>query len=347
MRLDRLGDVILSTPAIAAVRAAYPDAHLAVMVRPQCREAVEGLPELNEVLLYDKDQRHRSVLSTVRFAWQLRRQRFDVAVILHPSHRSHWMPFLAGIPRRVGWDRKSGWLLTHRVPHVKQEGTQHESAYTLDVVRRLGIDGAPRSLHFPSQPTAAATVQTWLAQQGVRSGDQVIAMHPSASCVSKRWLPERFAAVADTLIAEGKRVVVVAGPDDRIFGEQMVRVCRQPVLNAIGQFSVAELGELLRRCALLISNDSGPVHVAVAVGTPVVDIFGRNQRGLSPLRWGPLGPHDQVLHKEVGCPVCLAHNCNIEFKCLTEISAQEVLGAAHTILNQGNVRGRLDAMPRG
>jgi ADP-heptose:LPS heptosyltransferase len=127
-------------------------------------------------------------------------------------------------------------------------------------------------------------------------------------------------------------VIIVAGPSDHVVGDAVAHACRQPVLNASGEMSIAELSEILRRSALLISNDSGPVHVAVAVGTPVVDIFGRNQRGLSPKRWGPLGPHDQVLHKEVGCDRCLAHDCDIAFQCLTEISVAEVLSAARATM---------------
>ena len=338
IRLDRLGDVVLSTPAIAAVRAAYPDAHLAMMVRPECLDAVEGLPGVNEVILYDRDGAHHSVVSTIRFARALRRQRFDAALVLHPTNRSHWLAFLAGIPRRIGWHRKCGWLLTCRLPHVKHEGAKHESDYTLDVVRALGIEPAERRLRFPQHPPAAERVERWLAQRGAAPNARLIAIHPSASCISKRWMPEHFAAVADALIEEGYQVVVIAGPADQAFGEAMIRACRKPVLDSCGAFSIAELGELLRRCELLISNDSGPVHVAVAVGTPVVDIFGRNQAGLSPLRWGPLGPRDTVIHKEVGCPVCLAHNCDIAFKCLTEISVPEVLSAAQTILTSPSVR---------
>jgi len=100
-----------------------------------------------------------------------------------------------------------------------------------------------------------------------------------------------------------------------------------------GQLTVADLAELLRRCRLLISNDSGPVHVAAAVGTPVVDIFGRNQRGLSPQRWGPLGEGHVVLHKEVGCVTCLAHQCDIEFLCLTSLTVDEVYQAAVRVLD--------------
>ena len=114
-------------------------------------------------------------------------------------------------------------------------------------------------------------------------------------------------------------------------------------VNFAGRLSVAELAALLKRCRLLISNDSGPVHVAAAVGTPVVDIFGRNQRGLSPMRWGPLGDGHIVLHKEVGCVTCLAHNCDIEFLCLTSLSVEEVYQAAVTILKKRSAPSSIPA----
>jgi heptosyltransferase-2 len=148
-------------------------------------------------------------------------------------------------------------------------------------------------------------------------------------------MPERFAEVADRLVAkQGARICVVADTPDALPANQMVNAMRSPAINFAGQLSVAELAALLRRCHLLISNDSGPVHVAAAVGTPVVDIFGRNQRGLSPQRWGPLGEGHVVLHKEVGCVTCLAHNCDIEFLCLTSLSVEEVYGAAVSVLDR-------------
>jgi len=149
-------------------------------------------------------------------------------------------------------------------------------------------------------------------------------------------MPDRFAQVADRLITEqGMKVCLVAGDPDVLYAHQVAQGMRQVPVNFAGRLSVAELAALLARCRLLISNDSGPVHVAAAVGTPVVDIFGRNQRGLSPMRWGPLGQGHVILHKEVGCVTCLAHNCDIDFLCLTSLSVEEVYQAALNILGQG------------
>ena len=334
IRLDRLGDVVLSTPVIQALRAKFPDAYLAMMVRPACREIIDGNPLLNEVIVYDKDVLHRSVKATWRFARRLRAHHFDTAIVLHPTNRSHWIVRFAGIPMRVGYDRKWGRLLTHRVPHAKQEGEQHEARYTLQLLEPLGIRDVEPHPSVPVNAEAAASAEALLTAAGIALGETIVAIHPSASCISKRWMPQRFAEVADRLIREhGARVcIVAAGPDGVESARQTAAAMAQPVVNLAGRLTIAELAAVLRRCRLLISNDSGPVHVAAALGDPVVDIFGRNQRGLSPRRWGPIGEGHAVLHKEVGCVTCLAHDCDIDFLCLTSITAEEVFRAASEIL---------------
>ena len=334
IRLDRLGDVVLSTPVAQVLRQTFPHAFIAMLVRPPCREAIEGHPAINETLVYDKDGPQRTLSGTIRFARALRRYGFDTALILHPSNRSHWIPWLAGIPRRIGYDRKNAWLLTQRVPHRKQEGERHEAAYTLEMLRAIGIAPPTDPRPFvPVQPAAAQRIEALLATRLAatlpEAGGPLVAVHPSASCVSKRWMPERFAQVADRLAAErGARICVIGDGSAAHDAHDMVRAMRQPALNLVGQLSVGELAALLQRCALLLSNDSGPVHVAAAVGARVVDIFGRNQRGLSPHRWGPLGEGHTVLQRDVGCVTCLAHRCDIAFLCLTTLSAEEVYQAA-------------------
>ncbi len=336
IRLDRIGDVVLSTPVVRQLRQAFPTAFLAMMVRPECRELVEGHPDLDAVLLYDRDGREHSVAATIGFARRLRADRFDAALILHPSNRSHWIPWLAGIPMRVGYARKTAWLLTHRVPHRKQEGDRHEAEYSLELLRVLGIEPAPPAPVIALSSAAQVRAEQHLAQAGAGASRQIVALHPSASCRSKRWAPERFAVVADRLASEqGVQVVLVAGPADVEHADAVRRAMRTAPLNLAGRLSVGELAWVLKRAAVLLSNDSGPVHIAAAVGTPVVAIFGRNERGLSPRRWGPVGQGHVVLHKEVGCKICLAHRCVIQFRCLSELSVDEVYGAVVELLRRG------------
>jgi len=338
IRLDRIGDVVLSTPVLEALRSAFPHLYLAMMVRPACEELVKGNPNVNEVPLYDKDGAHHNLLQTIRFAWWLRRYRFDTALVLHPTNRSHWIPWLAGIPVRIGYNRKSAWLLTHRLPHRKQEGARHETEYTLELLAPFGIVPQSPVPYVPIQPSAAQRVEAILKEWLIQPTDRLVAIHPSASCRSKRWMPERFAQVADRLIVEqGVRMCLVAGGGDDARATAEVLQCMQrkeAVLNLGGQLSIGELAPLFHRCALLISNDSGPVHIAAAVGTPVVAIFGRNQPGLSAPRWGPLGRGHIVLQKDVGCVTCLAHACDIEFLCLTSLSIEDVYRAAVSVLKQ-------------
>jgi len=335
IRLDRIGDVVLSTPVLQVLRGAYPSAFMAMMVRPVCHELVEGHPSLNEVILYDKDGRHKGIVSTIRFACSLRRFRFDTALILHPSNRSHWIPWLAGIPVRIGYDRKSPWLLTRRIAHRKQEGNKHEAEYTLDMVRVFGIDPpAPRPF-VPIHPQTDERVEQLLREQGIGHEDVLVAIHPSASDLSKRWPHERFASVADRLI-EGYRstVILVTGPQEVAHAEAVERAMRHRPVNLAGKLSVGELACVLKRCRVLLSNDSAPVHVAAAVGTPVLAIFGRAQPGLGARRWGPLGLQHVVLQKDGACVIPHPHDCDFERCRLTALSVDEVYRCALSVLQR-------------
>jgi len=332
-RTDRLGDVVLSTPVISALRRAYPDAFLAFMVRPENRDVVDGDPCLNEVITYDKYGSEKSFVKTVAFSRMLRRKKFDVAIALHPTNRTHIMLFLAGIPDRIGYDRKMGWLLTRRVPHRKQEGTRHEVDYNLDLLAGEGIDvsGADRRPSMTVNDEDRRAVDAIIKEHGL--GDNIIALHPGASCPSKRWPPERFAAAADRL-AElyGADIAVTGGKETAAYSAAVLSAMKGKAADLTGLFSVGQLAAFLAGCRLFVSNDSGPVHVSVAVGTPVIAVFGRKDPGLSPLRWGPLGEKDVVLHRDVGCEICLAHNCEKDFACLKAVTVDDVVHAAKSIL---------------
>jgi heptosyltransferase-2 len=333
VRTDRIGDVLLSTPVIKTVREIYPSAYIAMMVSPYAKDIVENNPYLDDVVIYDKDYRHKGWLSSVKFALRLRKKRFDLAIVLHPTNRVHLITFFAGIPKRVGYDRKFGFLLTDKIKHTKQFGEKHESEYSLDLLRYLGIEPKDKSSFMPIRPESEEWVEELCARESIKDSDRLLAVHPGASCPSKIWPAERFARVADKLVDKyGFKVLIIAGPKDLKIAERVIKNIQHPAINLAGMTSVSQLASLLRRCQLFISNDSGPVHIASAVGTPVISIFGRNQKGLSPKRWGPIGKRDRILHKEVGCIECLAHNCKKEFACLKAITVDEVVKVADSIL---------------
>ncbi|MEW6008712.1 MAG: lipopolysaccharide heptosyltransferase II [Candidatus Omnitrophota bacterium] len=335
IRLDRIGDVLLSTPVLSNLRREFRQAYIAVMVSPYSKDIVEGNPNINEVIIYDKKGREKSWFSTIRFALDLKKKNFDLAIILHPTNRSHLIPFLAGIKMRVGYDRKLSFLLTKKIPHSKQLGQMHERDYCLDMLSQLGLKTESQMPFMPIKEESEIWADRILASFNVDlKKDNIVAMHPGASCPSKRWPTEYFATLAKSLIKDRKvKIAVVAASDNEQFARQLVgSLDSESVIDLVEKTNISELASILKRSSLFISNDSGPVHIASAVGVPVISIFGRNQAGLSPLRWGPLGKKDKIMHKDVGCDVCLAHDCKKDFLCLRSINPQEVIELAKSLL---------------
>ena len=326
VRTDRIGDVLVSTPALRALRKAYPEAWISVMVAPAAYQAVELNPDISEVLVYDKRAKWRRQFEFWR---QLRSRHFDVAVIAHCTNPVNWLVFLAGIPERIGYARRAGYLLTTPLPNVKVLGERHEANYILDLVRKIGalpLDPIPV---FRFDEEDAKFAAGMLRKMGINGRQSVVAIHAGSSSPSKRWQAEYFLQLIGRLaLRPDLRVILVGGTHEMALSHQIIpRGLETRVIDFTGLLNLKELGAVLARCALLVSCDSGPVHVAVGVGTPNVTIFGRNRPGLGPRSWGPLGTQDRVVQKDVGCTVCLADDCVIDFKCLKELSVEEVYQA--------------------
>lgn len=337
IRLDRIGDVVLSLPTVEAIRRRFPRASISMAVRPYTQDIVSGHPAIDEVIpyYYETGGRHASIIGNLRFLREISKRHFDIAFILHPSNRSYNVPFFSGIPYRVGFKTRMPFLLTHSVPDRRHEGLKHESEYTLDIVRAFGIretNGLRSGIRVLDHDMRE--VSELLKKEGVREARPVLAFHPGASCLSKRWPIERFAQLGKKLIAENSyELIIVGGAGDLRLGETLKKEWGEHAINCVGQLDLKGLSALLKRCALLVSNDSGPVHIAAAVGTRTFGIFGRTQAGLSPVRWKALGQGHRIIQKDVGCVVCLAHRCTIDFECLKAIEVDEVFGEVKDMLD--------------
>jgi len=333
VRTDRIGDVILSTPVIKALRKALPCAYIAMMVSEYAKDIVDGNPYLDEVIVYDKEARHKGWFSSFRFSAELKKKRFDLAIILHPTNRAHIVTFLAGISRRIGYDRKMGFLLTDRLKHEKHLGQKHEAEYNLDFMRFLGIEPLDTELFMPIKKESETWLEELFKKEKIDTRRKLLVFHPGASCPSKIWPWQSFADLMDKLADKyGAYVFLVASQKDRHIAKAISARMHAKVINLSGLTTLSQMASLLKRCSLFISNDSGPVHIASALGAPVISIFGRKQPGLSPRRWGPLGLRDAFIHKDAGCIECLAHNCQRQFACLRIITVDDVLKAADEIL---------------
>jgi len=330
-RTDKLGDVILSTPVIKNLRLAYPDSFIAFLCQPYTKDILEGNPYLDEVIVYDKYGKHKSILSSIKFSLFLRKKKFDWAIILHPTNRMHLVTFFAGIPLRIGWDKKLGFLLTHRLPHTKEKGEKHEVEYNLDLLRFLNIPIKDKSLYFPLKKEKQEYIENLLKEKGVKKDDLIIAIHPYAFCPSKRWPLKYFSSLISLLKKEiHPKIVIISSEKD--YSNFLFE--KHPDLIDLRSLDILSTGALIKKADLLISNDTGPVHIAASLDTPVISIFGRGDPGLSSRRWRPLGERSVYLHKDVGCKKCLAHNCQKGFLCLKAIKPQEVFLEAISLLKK-------------
>lgn len=325
-RADRIGDLVLSTAVFPELRKKFPSAHIAALTFRENEALLQGNPFLDEVILYDKKGPEKYWLGNFWFAQKIKKKNFDVVVHLHATNRMHIVAWLAKIPVRIGWDRRAAWALTQVFKDTKSEGVKHEAEYNFELLKPLGIE-APAKLetYFPLTRVAEDKTRAILTSLNIKSDKPLIVLAPGASCPSKRWPAERFGMVADLIAVKHDVDFVAVGTRvDHVLVQKIKQAARTPVTDLTGRLDLSMLGALMKKSALLISNDSGPVHIAAAVGTPVVSIFGRRNPGLSPARWRPLGESSKYIWKDTGCNPCLAHECRIHFLCLDIISPEEV-----------------------
>ncbi|MBE0597887.1 MAG: lipopolysaccharide heptosyltransferase II, partial [Desulfuromonadales bacterium] len=256
-----IGDAVMTTPALGAIRASFPQAEITVAANPLVAELFRVHPYCDRVLVYDKQGKYQGWKGVLRFAGELRRQRFDLAILLQNAIEAALLATLAGIPRRVGYRTDGrGLLLTHGVAVGEAERRLHHTEYYLRMLEQVGIVGGDRRQRLACTPEELA----W-GRQTLGPGDW-LAINPGAAYGSaKRWIPGRFAEVADGLAAEfGLQVVLTGGPGEAEIGRDIEAAMRQPPRNLIGSTSVRQLMALLANCRLMVTNDSGPMHVAAA-----------------------------------------------------------------------------------
>ena len=325
-----VGDAVMSLPALRAIRARWPEAEIAVLARPWVADLYRDQECADRLLVYDSGGRHGGVFGRERLIRELRAERFDVAVLLQNAFEAAWLAWRARIPERIGYarDRRS-WLLTRAVAvPQRDELHRHESYYYLEFLRRVGwIHRLPAvdAIMLRVSDDARRRAEERLVASGARPGVTRIALAPGAAYGSaKCWLPERYAALADSLIGAGDADVIIFGaPQEREMAERIARSMERRAINLAGATSIGELPALLRACRLFVGNDSGAMHVAAAVGLPVVGIFGPTD----PEATRPATPLFTLIREPVFCSPCLLRRCPIDHRCMTRISVERVFGA--------------------
>ena len=334
-KLGALGDIILATPSLRAIRTQFPNAHLALAVGRSAYEAVARCPYLDECLIYDGKGKDRGVVGQLRWIRRLRQGAFDLSLDLQNSRRTHLMAWASGIPVRVGYRRKLGWLLNRgvRLPRVVLGPVAHQHY----LLRQAGFSTNGEALElWPSALDEQAAERLLPPTTGAQPR-QLVGLHPGGSgrWKTKRWDLERWARLCDALASHNLRVVITGGADERALGEAIRRLTTTKPHIVIGQTSLMELSCLIKRCGVLVAHDSSPLHLAAAVGTPAVALFGPTDpaRHLAPTFTG------QILKKDVFCSPCYSTSCRtITHACMRRIGVDEVLGAVLGLLADAELR---------
>ncbi len=333
-----IGDAVMSLPAIRAVRTRFPEAHIAVLARPWVAGLYAGETAVDETIPYTAASGFRDLRAKWRAAQALRRRRFDCAILLQNAFEAALIARLAGVRTRIGYDRDGrGWLLSRAVPvPAPGELPAHERFYYLELLRRAGvISNLPEvdAIRLEGAPAAAAAGRRRFDERGLTG--PVIGVSPGAAYgKAKCWLPERFAESAGLLAAEHGASVCLfgAGSERALCAEVQDRIEREfnglRVNNLAGETSLRELIECAAACLLFLTNDSGAMHLASALGVPTVTIFGAT----NPLTTGPTGALARVVQEPVECSPCLLRECPIDHRCMTRVPVSRVTGAANELL---------------
>ena len=322
--------MVLLTPALRALKRAYPESNLTLLLRPLVADLMETHPYVDACIVDTKSRgRYRSLTELTR---QIRGAAFDGAVVLHPtSFRNALLPFLARVPIRVGTNVSGrGMLLTGSCKDTK---SLHEVHRYLRVLRLLNINTAPDFLEFWHTDADREMIQDLLHAEGVSATDRLIALNLGTTWRTKQWNIANFVEVIRQIehLIPGARIVLTGSLAEQTLADDLP--ASLPAINLIGRTSILQLGALLERCEVCLTCDSGPMHIAAAVGTPTVALFGPTD----PVRHKPYGAGHTIIEKPVECRPCYKRTCHRQdapYLCMTEISTAEVIKALELKLRQ-------------
>jgi heptosyltransferase-2 len=339
-----IGDAVLTTPALAALRAGFPQAKIDLLAKPAVAELLQCHQAIDDIVLYRDPGPHAGFGGKLSLAIQLNRGHYDLAILFQNAFEAAAVTALAGIPNRYGYatDGRS-FLLTHRVPLTPKIRRKHQVEYYLELLKPLNMPVEPATPMLRTMPGEDAAAVEHLRAFGVKPDQVVIGLNPGSVYGSaKRWLPERFAQVAGRLAAEHEACVLIfGGKGEEELGTAIAGMMTAPTIVFSGRTTVRQLMALIKRCRLFITNDTGPMHIAAAFGVPLVAIFGPT----NPAATSPYGPGHELVRHPVECSPCLLRECPIDHRCMQWIGVDEVYGAAERQLQAAGLVGAVREPP--
>jgi heptosyltransferase-2 len=330
-----IGDAVLTTPAIQAVREAFPDSSITLLVKPWVADIFRDNPHINEIILYE--DHYNSISGKIKLAKKLKSRGFQSAILLQNAFDAALLARLAGIPERIGYSRDlRGPLLTRAIPVEKEILKQHQVFYYLNLLQKsLNIEpNVPEPAIYLQRDEIHDARELLRQSLNLTHDTPLIGINPGATYGSaKRWIPERFAEVIHRIVTKlSGRAVLFGSKSERGIAEEILSHVHLPdshYLNLAGKTDLRQLASLISECDVFITNDSGPMHMAAALLVPVIAIFGSTDSTTT----GPYGEGHTVINKNISCSPCLERECpEGHLKCMEDISAHDVFRAVNDII---------------
>ena len=333
-----VGDSLMTVPALRALRRVLPDANITLVIRPSARGIFSEADFVDDVLLYDR----KGVFSVIPQIREWKRRRFDLAVLFQNAFEAALIPFLAGVPLRLGYATESRQgLLTHPLPLPDWRSSRHEVFYYLYLVTALEQMLFGTSTICEAVPDASieisevrkAEATDLLRGHGVREDQLVVALCPgSINSRAKRWPAEAYAALADRLIDTQRQVLLIGSKDEADVSTEVTSRMRNRPIVLTGKTTLDQITAVLAGVDLIVTNDTGPAHIGAALGRPTIVIFGPT----NPLTTRPFSPAAEILRHPPDCAPCMLRDCPIDHRCMTAITVDEVFERSHALLKRSS-----------
>ncbi len=327
-----IGDAVMTTPAVRAIRKNFPNAKISILAKPWVTPVFESSPYIDNILIYDDAGKHKGLAGKLRLASDLKEYRFDAAILLQNAFEAALITFFAGIPCRIGYNTDArGFLLTHSVSCTPQIKKMHQTGYYLGILQGIGIETDGLGLDLVVDKKYQKRAAEILEEHGISRADRLVGINPSATFgPAKQWFPERYAALSDKIHEIfGARILLFGGPGDKELGRRISKMMKYPPVDLSGKTDLGEAMALINICNLFITNDSGLMHVAAALDIPLIAIFGST----NPVTTGPKGLNSRIVRIPVECSPCLKPKCpKGHLKCMNQINVDMVFEAVKELL---------------
>ena len=324
IRVDGIGDLLNSTPAIALLRENYPSAEITVLVRPLNAPLLISNPDVDRILVFERDGKHQGLKAHLQFYRELRSERFQLVVAMQTAMWPHLVAFLSGAPYRLGrYQKRFRSTLTHAWRGRYPKGETHEVDRNLELVRLICEGEGKRELIFHLLPDEITAAKTKLTSRGIGDDAFLIGIHPGGSSFDKRWPEKQYTEIADKLARHyNATILLLRGPEEAELTRNIQEAMQSHAIP-YAPATIRELGALLACCDLVICNDSGPMHLAAALDVPTVAIFGPTDH----VAWQPLSENAAIVRRDMPCWPCSAHKCKIGWECTKKLPVEMVWNA--------------------